>query len=142
MPRPPRNANLTNRMKAYELFATGSSKTEVARELGVTKTTITNWAKSDRWEERLADVVSHANAAAEHAVGDQLAAALARLKSQTAKRIMELELMCGPSAEPGIRLKAIQLWLKLAGLDRAIPTPTDPTTPKSLELIEDLVLRG
>jgi transposase-like protein len=126
-------------MRAYEMFATGARKTEIARECGVTKTTVTNWSRDDRWEQRLADVVSQANAAADHAVGEELAQALAQLKRQARKRIMELELLCGPSAKPETRIRAIQLWLKLAGLDRAIPTPTDPASPRSLELIEDLL---
>lgn len=144
MPRPNRQqnyTNLTNRMRAYEMFATGAKRSEIAREVGVTKATITNWAREDRWEERLTDVAAQANAAAEHAVGEELAQALARLKKGVARRISELELLCGPSARPETRIKAITTWLKLAGADRAIVTPTDPTGPKNLELISDLVVK-
>lgn len=129
-------------MRAYEMFATGAKRSEIAREMGVTKATITNWSREDRWEERIGEVVQHANAAADLAVGEEIAQGLARLKKQVARRIQELELLCGPSARPETRIKAIQLWLKLAGLERAIPTPTDPTGPKNLELVEDLVAEG
>ena len=57
-----------------------------------------------------------------------------------AQRIKELEQLCQPSNSPNARLQAIKLWLTLAGIgNRGIPNPTDPTTPKSLELIEDLL---
>lgn len=126
-------------MRAYEMFATGARRSEIAREMGVTKATITNWSREDKWETRLADVVTLANAAAEYAVGEELAQALAKLKRGVARRVVELELLCGPSARPETRIKAILAWLKLAGADRAIPNPVDPTSPKNLELIADLV---
>ena len=126
-------------MQAYEMYVAGMKRSHIARELGVTKATITHWSQNDRWEGRLADLVATSNAAAEHAVGDQVAAALARLKEQTAKRISELEQLCGPVNHPSVRLRAIQAWLKLAGVDRALPDPVNPNTPKSLELVEDLL---
>lgn len=140
MTAPRKGTNLTARMRAYELYATGMKKADIARELGLTKAAIGQWAKAERWDARLADIVSQANSAADHALGDQLAASFLRLKEQALKRVSELELLCGPAQHPSTRLKAIQLWLKLAGLDRAMPNPITPgSNPNELRLVEDLL---
>jgi hypothetical protein len=115
-------------------------KSAIASELGLTRATISRWATLDQWEQRLEAIVSQANTAADLATGDRLAAALVNLKEQAVRRVTELESLCGPSNHPSTRIKAIQLWLKLAGMDRAVPTPTDPAgTSRSLELVEDLL---
>ncbi len=138
MPAPKRGTNLTKRMQAYEMYVAGHRKASIARELGVTKATIGAWAKADQWEGRLASVVAQANASADHVVGDQLAQALMNLKLSVTRRVQELEGLCGPSQDPSTRLRAIQLWLKLAGIDRAIPNPVDPSSKTDLALLEDL----
>jgi DNA-binding XRE family transcriptional regulator len=134
-----KTANLTKRMRAYEMFVAGAKKATIARELGVTKATIGAWAREDAWEGRLVDIVATANAAAEYQVGDQVAATLLRLKSQMTKRVAELETLCGPANHPSVRLRAIQVWLKLAGVDQALPNPLKPGEGTSLQLVEDLV---
>jgi predicted transcriptional regulator len=126
-------------MRAYELFVQGHRRADIARELGLTKATIGAWAKADQWEGRMERLVATANEAADHVVGDQLAHALAQLKLSVVRRVKELESLCGPSQEPGLRLRAIQAWLKLAGIDKALPHPTSPTTKADLTLLEDLL---
>lgn len=54
------------------------------------------------------------------------------------KRLNELEVLCSPSSQPGTRLAAIRLWLKLAGVEGGIPDPTAPLKP--LTLLDDLKL--
>lgn len=141
MAAPRKGSNLTAKLRAYEMYASGMRKAEIARELGLTKACIGAWAKLGMWDSRLSDIVSSANAAADLEAGGELAAALAQLKRMAARRVAELELLCHAPDAP-TRMKAIQLWLKLAGMDRAIISPTNPVGDKpSLELVEDLLER-
>lgn len=121
------------------MYSSGLKKKEIARELGVTPPAIGNWSKRDRWDERLAQLVSRADEAINSAGVNKVAGALAYLHDQVATRVKELEALCGGSQSATTRLAAIKLWLTLAGVNRALPNPTDPTTPKSLELIEDIL---
>jgi transcriptional regulator with XRE-family HTH domain len=124
------------------MFVAGMKRAEIARELGVTRATIGNWAKSDAWEGRLESVVDSANRAADFATSDIVAASLMRLKSQMTRRVAELEALCSPANHPSVRLRAIQLWLKLAGIDKAMPDPINPKTETDLHLVEDLIDQG
>lgn len=121
------------------MYASGIKKSDIANELGVTRPAIGNWARKDRWDEKLLGIVARAEEALNNKTGDQVAATLNKLRSQMASRIVELESLCLPGNNPGTRLQAIKLWMELAGIKRAMPNPTDPTTPKSLQLIEDLL---
>lgn len=137
--RPAGKTDYNRRLRAFELYAAGIKKSDIALELGVTRPSIGNWAKKDNWDDRLAGIVNRAEEAINSAVGNEIADTLLRLRSQMSQRIKELEQLCQPSNSPNVRLAAIKHWLTLAGITRAIPNPADPTTPKSLELIEDLL---
>lgn len=128
-------------MRAYEMFVAGMKRTDIARELGVTRMTISNWARSDSWVGRLEGIVAGANDAANLASSDIIAGALARLKTRMNQRVTELEGLCSPAQHPTVRLRAIQLWLKLAGIDRALPNPVEQRGATELSLVEDLVSR-
>src|SRR5688572_23669337 len=119
--RPKGPPNVAARLRGFELYAAGIKKSDIARELGVTRAAVTNWSHLDEWEARLNPGL--AEAAADFATTNQTAAAIMRLRSQTSKRINELELLCGPSHHPTVRLRAIGMWLKLAGVDSALPEP-------------------
>ncbi len=131
--------NLSTRMKAYELFSAGVKKSDIARELGVTKTAISRWSKLDNWTERMSKIVQQAESAADLAVGDQVAAVLITLRNRLAHRVQQLEYLCSSAATPPSRLAAIALWFKLAGIKQAIPNPAQPQSEGSLALIQDLV---
>ena len=139
MARPRGKPDYARRLKAFEMYSSGLKKKEIARELGVTPPAIGNWSKRDRWDERLAQLVSRADEAINSAGVNKVAGALAYLHDQVATRVKELEVLCGVTQAPATRLQAIKLWLTLAGVNRALPNPVDPTTPKSLELIEDIL---
>lgn len=131
--------NLATRLKAYELYAVGLKKSEIARELGVTKACISQWSQADSWDGRLAETVRRAETAVDLVLGDQVAAVLTRLRGKLAARVAELERLCSTAEKPATRLSAISLWFKLADVKQVIPNPTKPTTPATLELIQDLV---
>lgn len=139
MGRPAGPKDYNRRLKAFELYASGIKKSDIAQELGVTRPCIGTWAKNDRWDERIAGIVSRAEEAVNHVVGNEVADTLAKLRTQMAQRVRELEQLCQPSNKPTTRLQAIKYWLELAGIRRAMPNPADPTTPKSLELFNDLL---
>jgi len=139
MARPKGAVDYARRSKAFEMFCSGVRKADIAKELGVTRPAVQSWSKKDHWEERLFGIVNRAEEALNNTVGNQVAATLERLRTKMGSRITELEALCQPSNHPSVRLQAIKLWLELAGIKRAIPNPTDPTTAKSLELIEDLI---
>ena len=131
--------NLSTRLKAYELFAAGVKKSDIAREFGTTRATITRWSKVDRWSDRMLDVVRNAASAADLIVGDQVGAILVHLRTKLARRVEQLEALCSSAEKPATRLQAIALWFKLAGITQAIPDPTKPDKAGNLELIQDLI---
>lgn len=139
MARPAGPTDYTRRLKAFELYAAGVKKADIASELGVSRPCIGNWASKDKWQEKIEGIVNQADAALTFSIGNEVADALKHLRTGVAQRIRELESLCQPSNAPAARLGAIKAWLELAGLKRAMPNPGDPTTPKSLELIEDLL---
>lgn len=121
------------------MYAGGMKKAEIARELGVSRPCIQNWARNDKWEERLYRVATQAEAALDFTLGNQVADVLNEMRAKMRKRVSELELLCSPANHPSTRLRAIQTWLKLAGIDRALPDPTAPTAPVNLKLIDDAI---
>lgn len=138
MARPKGPRMLARRLRAFELYSGGIKPIEIGRQLGVTRQTVSYWAREDKWNDRLSEVIHRAEEALSHVLGDQIAHILKSLRARMGQRVAELEGLCA-SRNEHVRLKAINAWLKLAGVDQAIVTPTDPTSPRSLELIEDLV---
>ena len=137
MPRPPGGKDLLRRAKAYEMYAAGLKKADIAREIGVTRPAVSAWARQDRWDERLAALVNRASDAAEWSTENALAKAMASLRLRLARRIEELEGLCGPGNHPSTRLNAIKLWLQMAGADKGTlvePAKHDP----GISLIDDL----
>ena len=139
MPRPT-GGNLNTRLRAYELWVAGTSKTAIAREIGRTKACISQWAKADNWDHRLANVTREAEIAVDHTLGDQIAQVVGHLRGRLQQRIAELERLCSSAEKPATRLAAIQLWFRLADVKQAIPNPVTPETGRNLELIQDLVI--
>ena len=139
MGRPPGNTDYNKHLRAFEMYCSGVRKSDIASELGVTRPAVGSWAKKHHWDERVAAIVNRADEAVSNATGNKVAATLVRLQDAMASRVTELEALCMPSNTPAVRLQAIRLWLDLAGIKRAFPNPANPTTPKSLELIEDLL---
>ena len=132
----------SRRLRAYELFAGGTGKSAIALELGVSRAAVSQWCKMDRWDERLAGTIEQAEQAVEFRIGDQVAKALAELRNKLGLRIRELEALCH-SGDSRVQLAAIREWLRLAGVKQALPNPALPaSTPRSLELIQDLVAEG
>lgn len=139
MGRPTGKTDYQRRLKAFEMYAAGIKKVEIARELGVTRPAVGAWAAKDRWDERMTTIVTRAEEALNHGEGNEVVATLKTLRGRLATRIAELETMCDKSSPPATRLQAIKMWFTLAGVVRGIPNPAAPTTPKSLELIQDLL---
>jgi predicted transcriptional regulator len=137
--RPSGKTDYQRRLKAFEMYAAGVKKVEIARELGVTRPAVGAWSVNDKWDERMTNIVNRAEEALNHGEGNEVANTLKVLRDQLSKRIGELEDMCRPSSPPAVRMQAIKMWFTLAGVTRGIPNPTAPTTPKSLELIQDLL---
>lgn len=124
------------------MFSAGCSKAEISRELGVTRPTITDWSRKDRWDQRLGHAVEKAEQVLETTGVNTVAGILDRIRGKMKIRLDELETLCA-SPVPSIRLRAIQLWLKLAGVDRPMPDPIQSSKdPATLKLIEDLIERA
>ena len=137
--RPPGRSNLARRLRAYEMFFAGMNKAEIARELGVTRASVNQWSKKDKWDAKLNHVVARAEESLDNADINRVANIIAKLRARMHRRIDELESLCMPNQHPATRIKAIQLWLKLAGIEQAIPNPTEPSGQSSLTLIQDLI---
>ena len=139
MPRNPGPANLQGRLRAFEMFAAGMRKAEIARELGVTRACINDWRKKDLWAERLDSTVKNAQEAVDHALGNEIAEVIATLRGRLKLRIAQLEKLCD-SPKDETKLRAIQAWLQLAGIKQGIPSPVEPARgSRNLHLIQDLL---
>ena len=151
------------RVRAMEMFAGGMNKSAIARELGVARQNVVRWAHRDHWDERLgqpappARVMSSGELEQASKDGDELAravtgnlvaATLVKLRTKLGERVVELEALCGPTSSPTVRLRAIEVWLKLAGVRQIMPDPSVPAeamTQRDLQLLDDLAsteLRG
>ena len=114
-------------------------KSEIAREVGVTKAAVGNWCKKDRWDEKLSNVIASAEEAVNHVVGNEIAEALVGLRKRLKARLAALELLCQSNNEY-TRMKAIEMWFRLAGIKQLMPNPVEPAKgARNLELIQDLI---
>lgn len=140
MARPTGKTNFLGRIKAFELYAAGMRKIQIAKEVGVSRGAVSEWSRKDRWDQRLAEGDKRVGDAVDFVKGNETAAAIARLRGKLMQRINELELMCGPGAPPQVRLKAIEQWIKLAVSDKLLAESTKPSTPaiSGLTLEDDL----
>lgn len=138
MGRPKGGHNYTARLRAYELYAAGMRKSEIAAELGFTKAAIGHWAKKDLWDIRLNKTVTEASAAVDLTLGNEVAAVLTVLRKRVANRVAELEALCH-SQNDATKLKAITTWFQLAGIKQVLPNPIDPKGARDLKLIGDLI---
>jgi len=121
------------------MYAAGMRKSEISREIGVTKAAVGNWCKKDRWDEKLSNVIASAEDAVNHVLGNEIAQALAGLRKRLTARLAALELLCQSNNE-FTRLKAIEMWFKLAGIKQLMPNPVEPAKgSRNLELIQDLI---
>ena len=151
------------RVRAMEMFAGGMNKSAIARALGVARQNVVRWAQRDHWDERLGQpatptrVMSSGELEQASKDGDELAravtgnlvaATLVKLRTKLGARVVELEALCGPTSSPTVRLRAIEVWLKLAGVRQIMPDPSVPAeamTQRDLQLLDDLAsteLRG
>ena len=139
MPRPKGPLDITRRLRAYECYGAGMRKSEIAREVGVTKAAVGNWCKKDRWDDKLNNTIAAAEDAVNHVLGNEIAQALAGLRKRLGARLASLELLCQAKNE-FTRMKAIELWFKLAGIKQLVPNPIEPAKgARNLELIQDLI---
>lgn len=139
MPRPRGPLDVTRRLRAYECYASGMRKSEIAKEVGVTKAAVGAWCKKDRWDEKLNNTIQQAEAAVNHALGNEVAQALVGLRRRLTARLSALENLCQSNNEL-TRLKAIEMWFKLAGIKQLMPNPVEPAKgARNLELIQDLI---
>ena len=139
MPRPTGPLDVTRRLRAYEMFAAGMRKSEIARELGVTKASVGHWSKKDKWEEKINNTIAQAEEAVNHVLGNEIAHALSKLRSRLTARLASLEFLCQSNHE-STRLKAIEMWFRLAGIKQVIVNPIEPAKGnRNIELIQDLI---
>lgn len=131
----------SRRLRGFELYAAGMKKADIAGQLGVSKMAISNWARKDRWDDRLVSLVKRAEEAVDHSVGNTIATTLATLRSRLSRRLDELEALCSAAYPAQTRMSAIRLWFDLAS-NKAFPDPTQSaSSPGNLELLEDLVVQ-
>ncbi len=138
-----RTKDYARRLRAFELFAAGVKKADIAAGLGVSRMAVTKWSREDTWDDRLQSNFQRAEEAADFSTTTTVAAAIARLRGSLGKRLEELERMCGPTtSDARVRLAAIRLWFDLVATSSRIPellgSTTTATTPGHLEFVEDL----
>ena len=139
MSRPRGPSDITRRLRAYECYAAGMRKSEIAREIGVTKAAVGNWCKRDQWDVKINNTIASAEEAVNHVLGNEIGQALVGLRKRLTARLAALELLCQSNNE-FTRLKAIEMWFKLAGIKQLMPNPVEPAKgARNLELIQDLI---
>jgi len=112
----PINHNLgEEKLKAVALLATGKTKTETAKELGVHRKTIENWSKSPDFQKALMDtqdeVVEKAIEETSLTISEQVQALL-----PDAFKVLA-DVLKNPDSRNADKLKAIQLLGKWSGME-------------------------
>lgn len=127
------------RVRAYELFLEGNSKSAISRLLNISRPTVTVWSKQDEWEKRASTAGARAEQKLEDARTDSLTAALTRLRQGLKARLDTLERLCsGAEIPPAAQLGAIKLWFELSRRGQTADPLKPGTAPGNLELVEDL----
>ncbi|MFO0679989.1 MAG: phBC6A51 family helix-turn-helix protein [Polyangiaceae bacterium] len=107
------------RTRALALFLEGADVGEVARETGVSRTTLWRWREDPAFAHELATKRQRV-----------LEAARDDLRATTSDAVAVLRaVLRDDSQPPGVRLRAIEMVLARSGLD-ALP-PSEPPSPKA-----------
>ncbi|MGB3640562.1 MAG: helix-turn-helix domain-containing protein [Rivularia sp. (in: cyanobacteria)] len=113
------------KLKAVALLATGKTKVETAKELGVHRKTIENWSKSPDFQKALMDtqdeIVEKAIEETSLTISEQVQALL-----PDAFKVLA-DIVKNPDSRNADKLKAVQLLGKWSGLeDRKQPEQSNP----------------
>lgn len=137
--RPRSDTNRIRRLRAFELYAGGGKKSEIAKTLGVTKASVGAWAKNDTWDERLTSLAARAQEAADHVLGETIADVVTKVRAKYDQRLRELDLICiSALTPPNAKISAIRAWFDLG--QNVFPDAMRPASdPRNLELIQDLL---
>lgn len=120
------------RLKGYSLFLQGNSYNDIARELGVTKSSVGRWATQDRWKDRVGKVEQNAKDLLEVMVGNEIKDAIEFFRGRIQNRIVELDALCRRG-----NLQAILAWLNRAGVPDK-HAPAEEVKPSAIEIRNDL----
>lgn len=120
------------RLKGYNLFIQGHSYGDIARQLGVTKSSVGRWANQDRWKDRTVNIEKQAKDLVDSAVGGEIADALGYMRTRIRERIVELDALCRRG-----NLNAILAWLNRSGMPDKGVDP-DAVKPSAIEIRNDL----
>jgi predicted transcriptional regulator len=134
-----REQHRVKRLRAFELYAGGSKKSEIANVLGISKAAVGGWAKRDSWDDRLSALAARAQDAADHTIGETIADVVTRIRAKYDQRLRELDHLCtSPLTPPNTKIAAIKAWFELG--QRVQPDAFRPASdPRNLELIQDLI---
>lgn len=103
------------RLRAFQLYATGLRSPDIARQLGVSDQAVYTWRKKDSWDAKLEKLTTDAVQAADFATGNVHAEALVKLDSLIPTRLDQLKDLCDdPETPPGTKLGALREWFSLA----------------------------
>lgn len=131
--------NRLKRLRAFELYAGGQKRAEIARTLGVTKASVGAWAKIDDWDGRLGVIAARAAEAVDFTLQETVADISAKIRGKYLQRLQELDYLCtSATSSPQVKIAAIKAWFDLGQKVQPDPFKT-PTDPRNLELIQDLL---
>lgn len=137
--RPKGDQNRLKRLRAFELYVGGNKKSEIANTLGVTKASVSNWAKKDLWLDRLSQIAARSGEATDHVLGETIADVATRIRAKYEQRLAELDHICTSSlTPPQARISAIKAWFEIG--NKIQIDPLKPLNdPKNLTMIQDLL---
>lgn len=137
--RPRGDGNRLKRLRAFELYCGGNKKSEIANTLGVTKASVSAWAKKDLWNDRLAQIANRSSEAVDHVLGETIADVAARIRGKYEQRLRELDSLCTSAlTPPQARISAIKAWFEIG--NKVQIDPGKPLSdPKNLTMIQDLL---
>lgn len=129
--------NAAKRLRGFEMYMTGMSKTDISEALGLSKAAIGNWSKKDNWDLRLQTLTSRVAEQASLISQTSLATILADMQIRLRQRVAELEVLCGPATHPMTRLQAIKTWFNVVKELEAL-APPKPTEVPAEAFVDDL----